>query len=189
MMLASAAPVFVSFFRDTAMIFSCARSTGRKRDGDIPVPRELAQEIRAGICPAEMPHPEVAFRNGTRFRPLTEPEKGRFHVNKGRGPKSRTGGNGWSSLFRSRDLVRRNRSVHCRKAVSVSRDGPARRHHCRQDNLIRHCSVGVLNGASARPAEHRSGGRVPAEGSHANVCTRGRSVRPNMVFPFSRGTP
>jgi len=42
MMLASAAPVFVSFLRDKAMIFSCARSTGRKRDGDIPVPRELA---------------------------------------------------------------------------------------------------------------------------------------------------
>jgi hypothetical protein len=41
-MLASAAPAFVSFLRDTAMIFSCARSTGRKRDGDIPVPRELA---------------------------------------------------------------------------------------------------------------------------------------------------
>jgi len=48
MMLASAAPVFVSFLRDTAMIFSCARSTGRKRDGDIPVPREPGLEILAG---------------------------------------------------------------------------------------------------------------------------------------------
>jgi len=28
-------------------------------------------------------HPHVAFRNGTRFRPLTEPEKGKNHVHPG----------------------------------------------------------------------------------------------------------
>jgi hypothetical protein len=44
MMAASAAPVVANFRRVGFMVFSCARSTARKRRADIPVPREPRQE-------------------------------------------------------------------------------------------------------------------------------------------------
>jgi hypothetical protein len=45
MMAASAAPVVANFRRVGFMVFSCARSTARKRRADIPVPREPRQEL------------------------------------------------------------------------------------------------------------------------------------------------